>query len=179
MCPKCKQYHTYDVIPELPNEPALQLSKDVVENTHEMTIGNGKYYCLNCDYSWKKYRGKKIYEQIKVIHANTGGYAGPFFGVIIDIESLEIDRNDYSAINIETIDTPMEEKIEWFKSELHKCDFVNWAEEYFALVMDGTQWRIQIEYESYCEIKVGSNHFPPKWTKFCRAISKISGGEFY
>jgi hypothetical protein len=71
------------------------------------------------------------------------------------------------------------EEIEWFRSELYKCDFVNWAEEYYAPACDGTHWTVRIEYDTYCEIKWGSNHFPPKWTKFCKAVSKISGREFY
>jgi hypothetical protein len=182
MCPKCKQYNTYDVIPELPNDPELQLSKEIIEHTDEITIGNGKYHCLNCDYSWKKYRGKKIYEQIKVIHANAGGYPGPYFEVRIDLESLDIEKNpliEYHYDDLASFEKPTKQKIEWLRSELHKCDFVNWAEGYFAHVLDGTHWSVRIEYENYCEIKRGSNHFPPKWGKFCRAITEVSGREFY
>ncbi|MFS0864921.1 hypothetical protein AB3M96_19645 [Fredinandcohnia sp. 179-A 10B2 NHS] len=179
MCPKCSEYNTYDIIPELPNEPEIQLSQKVFESNHKITIGNGKYYCIYCDYSWNKHRGKKIYEQIKVIHAYAGGFPGPYYEVKFDLESLEIERNDFSSIDIKTFETPIEERIEWFRAELHKCDLVNWADEYFAEACDGTHWAVRIEYENYCEIKRGSNHFPPKWGKFCRAISKVSGGEFY
>jgi hypothetical protein len=40
--------------------------------------------------------------------------------------------NDYSDL--------LEEDIELFLTELHKCDFVNWAEEYNTIgpVMDGS-----------------------------------------
>jgi hypothetical protein len=182
MCPKCKQHNTYDIIPEIPNIPYLQLSKDVFEQKHEITIGNSKYYCPNCDYSWKKYRGKKAYEQIKVIYANSGGYPGPYFEVKIDFESLTIETDSLSESNLSDMwssDHNYKEVIEWFRSELQKCDFLNWAEEYFTFAMDGTHWSVRIEYENYCEIKRGSNYFPPKWNKFCRAVSKVSGIEFY
>ncbi|WML48473.1 hypothetical protein RCG23_25135 [Neobacillus sp. PS3-34] len=72
------------------------------------------------------------------------------------------------------------EELDWFRSELYKCDFVNWAEEYYQIgVLDGTHWSVRIEYDTYCEIKTGHVHFPPKWSKFCKAISKLSGSEFY
>ncbi|MEH6956580.1 hypothetical protein [Neobacillus drentensis] len=103
-----------------------------------MTIGNSKYYCLDCEYTWKKYRGKKIYDQIKVIHANSGGFPVPYFEIKIDLESMDIDRNDFSTIEMKPSDAPIEEKIKWFRDELHKCDLVNWADEYFAEACDGT-----------------------------------------
>jgi hypothetical protein len=34
----------------------------------------------------------------------------------------------------------MEEKIKWFRDELHKFDMVNWADEYFAEACNGTNW---------------------------------------
>jgi len=42
----------------LPNIPAIQLSKDEVDLLNKQTIGNGKFYCMDCEYTWKKYRGK-------------------------------------------------------------------------------------------------------------------------
>ncbi|RXI96314.1 hypothetical protein DS745_21560 [Anaerobacillus alkaliphilus] len=181
MCPKCRQNNTYDIIPDLPNIPELQLSKDSIENADEITIGNSKFYCINCDYTWKKYRGKKIYEQIKVIYAYAGGFPGPYFEVKIDLKTNDIEKNEWIEYHIEDQEAiiPTKELIEWFRSELHKCDIVNWAEKYFAYAMDGTHWSVRIEYENYCEIKRGSNHFPLKWGKFCRAISKVSGGGFF
>jgi hypothetical protein len=113
MCPKCKKHNTYDIIPEIPNLPHLQLSKDVFEQNYEMTIGNSKYYCLDCEYSWKKYRGKKVYDQIKVIHANSGGFPGLYFEIRIDLESMNNDRNDINTIDMNPSDTPIEEKINW------------------------------------------------------------------
>lgn len=75
---------------------------------------------------------------------------------------------------------PSQEEFDWFLEELYKCDFLNWADAYEdPLVLDGTHWSIHIEFDTYCEIKRGSNHFPPKWTKFCKAMTKITGHEFY
>ena len=56
-------------------------------------IRNAKYHCLDCGHTWEKYRGKKPYELIKVIHADAGGFPGPFFNIKIDLElrMVEID----------------------------------------------------------------------------------------
>ncbi|MFD4854609.1 hypothetical protein ACFVV6_09980 [Bacillus mycoides] len=187
-CPKCKGHHTYDIIPTLPNIPEIQLSKNEVQYSHEMIVGNAKYYCMDCEYIWKKYRGKKPYDRIKVIYADVGGYPGPYFHVKIDLESLMVETSQEAAdlISIKMKDVSLtpkvvdaEEKFEWFRSELYKCDFINWAEEYYAYVLDGTHWSVRIEYDTHCEIKKGSNNFPAKWTKFCKAVAKVSDGEFF
>jgi hypothetical protein len=184
MCLKCKRHNTYDIIPDMPNQLELQLQP---ENFFMETysIGNAKYYCIDCNYMWKKYRGKKPYESIRVIFAYAGGYPGPYFQVKVDLANNRVEQsNDYPFSDRQSVNDSndiLEEDIELFLTELHKCDFINWAEEYkiFAPVMDGTYWSVRIEYDTHCEIKLGDNHFPPKWTKFCKSISKLSGNEFY
>lgn len=37
------------------------------------------------------------------------------------------------------------------------CDLVNWVEEYYKNVLDGTHWNIKIEYDTSFKIKTGSN----------------------
>ncbi|WP_419883478.1 hypothetical protein ACN6MY_07965 [Peribacillus sp. B-H-3] len=184
MCPKCRRYNTYDIIPEIPNQLEFQLQAD--EFTHDTySVGNAKYYCIDCNYKWKKYRGKKPYERIRVIYSEAGGFPGPYSQVKVDLAEKRVEHhtdfpfNDGSPVNDIRVIT--EEDIESFLTELHKCDFVNWAEEYnvFGPVLDGTHWSVRIEYDTHCEIKVGSIHFPPKWTKFCKALSRLSGNEFY
>lgn len=177
--PKCQNRNTYDIIPELPNEPNIQLNNDELEYVSEVTLGNAKY-CIDCNYSWKKYRGKKIYDQIRVVYANAGGFPGPYFEVKIDLESLTVENNSLVAFHYADMEPSNEsEDFEWFRSELYKSDLVNWAEEYNSDALDGTHWSVRIEYDTHCEIKRGSNHSPPKWTKFCKAVSKVCGSEFY
>jgi hypothetical protein len=184
MCPKCNMHNTYDIIPEIPNQPEIQLqSYDSLHETY--SIGNAKYYCIDCDYSWKKYRGKKPYERIRVIYSEVGGFPGPYSQVKVDLAEQRVEHNaefPYSSgLPVSSLGNVTKEEIELFLAELHKCDFVNWAEEYNVggLVMDGTHWSVRIEYDTHCEIKSGDNHFPAKWTKFCKAITKISGSEFF
>ncbi|MFP9128860.1 hypothetical protein [Niallia sp. BSM11] len=184
VCPKCKGHNTYDVIPEIPSKPECQIHAD--EFLYDtFSIGNAKYHCIDCNYKWKKYRGKKPYERIRVIYSDVGGFPGPYSQVKVDLVKKTVEHNteypysqglpvnDFSIIN--------NEDIELFLTELHKCDFVNWAEEYKVngLVMDGTHWSVRIEYDSHCEIKIGDNHFPKKWTKFCKVVSALSGNDFY
>ncbi len=180
ICPKCKQ-DNYDVRPNLLNVPELQ-SKDVFIDKH--SFGQAKYYCSDCDYTWKKYRGKKPYELINIIYAEAGGYPGPYFKVKINLKEKEIEHHvvnpEGNFDNDSSVNTVTTDDIQWFRSELHKCDFVNWAEEYVEFgVLDGGHWRVRIEYDNYCEIKTGSNHVPLKWAKFCKSISRLGGHDFY
>ncbi|HWO77791.1 MAG TPA: hypothetical protein VNM69_18140 [Bacillus sp. (in: firmicutes)] len=92
MCPKCKGNNTYDIIPELPNDPEYQLQAYDVFNSR-YTIGNSRYYCIDCDYTWKKYRGKKPYKRIKMIYAEVGGFPGPNYQVVIDLIHRKIEHN--------------------------------------------------------------------------------------
>ncbi|BCB03801.1 hypothetical protein [Bacillus sp. KH172YL63] len=183
LCPKCKGYNTYDIIPEIPDQPEFQLRPD--EFLHDTySIGNAKYHCADCDHTWKKYEGEQPYKRIKVIHSYVGGFPGPNHHVRVDLADKRVDHHteylfldgkqesDYTLLTDEDID--------FYPHELYRCDFVNWAEEYdtVCLVMDGTHWRVRIEYDTHCEIKVGDNHFPPKWAKFCKTCSAMSGHEF-
>jgi len=183
ICPKCKKNNTYDIIPEIPNQPEFQLE---VEEFDEYTysIGNANYYCMDCNYKWKKYRGMKPYERIQAIYAEVGGYPGPYSQVKVDFADKKVEyKSEFpfsDELPIKVTKEIIEEDIVLFLTELHKCDFLNWAEEYkvFGLVMDGTHWSVRIEYDTHCEIKTGSNHYPPKWMKFCNIISGLSGNEF-
>lgn len=47
ICPKCKSEDTCDILPDIPNTSHIE--KDGI------TTGNSTFYCLNCEYSWKKF----------------------------------------------------------------------------------------------------------------------------
>jgi hypothetical protein len=183
ICPQCKKQNTYDIIPLLPNSTKFQLHESDLIGLEEFTVGNAKYHCVDCGQIWKKYRGKKPYERIKTIHAYSGGYPGPYFNIKIDLELMEVEINSSELKDhpgdIHSVRVITKEDVDWFRSELYKCDFVNWAEEYIFFALDGTHWSVRIEYDTHCEMKTGSNHFPPNWTKFRKAVSKLSGSEFY
>lgn len=118
-----------------------------------------------------------------MIYADVGGYPGPYFEVKINLELMEVEasvqrkmeQTDVTHSNISLT----EKEIEWFRSELYICDFVNWAEVYYLMAMDGTHWSVRVEYDTHCEIKSGSNHFPPKWSRFCKTVARVSEGEFH
>jgi len=92
ICPKCKQQNTYDIIPELPDMPDDQLNEADLFGSHKFTVGNAKYHCIDCGHTWKKYRGKKSYDRIKVIHADVGGFPGPYFNVKINLELMKVEK---------------------------------------------------------------------------------------
>jgi hypothetical protein len=173
-CPKCNSYHTTDEKPSIDDFEPFPIEHPLL-----FEKGKARYYCIDCDHIWKKYRGKKPYSSIKWIEAFAGGFPGPSFKVKIDFEKDLVEHVEYHSMEQENDRWISDEEKDWLLSELYKCDFLNWSEEYFLMAMDGSHWSVKIEYDTHCEIKTGSNHFPPKWTKFRKAIEKISGGEFY
>lgn len=180
-CPRCHSANTYDIIPELSN--LLDYGKNEASFDTAYSFNNNQYYCIDCDYSWKKYKGREPYEKIRMIKAETGGFPGPFFTVKIDLKHSVVESNSLIKYRFENRNSSrlLEEKeTEDFLDELYRCDILNWAERYEDLtVLDGTHWNIRIVYDTYCEVKNGSNHFPPAWTEFCKAITKLGGQEFY
>lgn len=177
-CPKCGGTDTYDMIPELPDEPNIQLSR-AEQCLHEYSVGNAKYRCLACDYKWKKYRGRKPYQTIQKIFFNESGFPGLNYYIEIDLVENKVKEMTYfycgeNEHEFESEITESDKK--WFLEELYTCDFMNWAERYvMADVLDGSHWILRIQYNTYCEIKQGTNYFPPKWKKFCQAIGKMGG----
>lgn len=180
-CPRCHNDNTYDIIPELSNLLDPEAKESVNDTAY--SYKNNKYYCIDCGYSWKKYKGRKPYEKIRMITAETGGFPGPFFTVKLDLISCTAESNSlmkYRFDNEKSFSRLTQEQIDCFREELYRSDLLNWAERYEDLtVLDGTHWNIRISYETYCETKSGSNHFPPGWTKFCRAVTRLSCKEFY
>lgn len=184
-CPKCKNTNTTDIIPIKPNKFDIDFPPDFFD-TQGTTIGNCKYYCHDCNYTWKKYRGKKPYNTIKKLEVSTGGFGGPNFRVIVDFHNNYIERSEgfdeiFPIYPINSQDpNDLKEYIAEFLIKLYEVDLMNWASQYNNFsILDGTFWRVNITFDTYCEEKSGTNHFPPKWIKFCKAISRVSGGEFY
>ncbi|MFP7492965.1 hypothetical protein SFC66_04175 [Terribacillus saccharophilus] len=179
-CPKCSGNQTYDILPQLPNELEDEIYLEELFY-NGVSIGNTTYHCRTCNYTWKKYKGRKPYRDIKRIYCGIGGYPGPYYNVEINVDKRQVKHktslpevNDIKIVgNLVT-----DKEIQWLLSQLYKCDLLNWAEEYFKPVLDGTSWNVRIEYSSYCEIKTGSNFFPEKWDEFTEAVSKISSGDF-
>lgn len=131
---------------------------------------------------WKKFRGRKPYKEIKKIYCEAGGYSGPYFNVEINLDNKQVIHETVNpgTNNIELVQNIITDKdLKWFLSQLYQRDFVNWAEEYFMPILDGTSWSVRIEYGLHCEIKTGSNAFPDKWTKFTKAVAKLSSSDFY
>lgn len=180
-CPRCENENTYDVIPELTSLDTPSTTSSYLKTAY--SFENKKYYCVNCNHSWKKYKGRHPYEKIKVLQAETGGFPGPFFNVNINFKSFKLDSNALVKYRFEDKNISKslsEQDVKWLREGLYQCDIMNWAERYEDLyVLGGNHWNIRIEYDTYTETKNGSNHFPPEWKKFCYLISKLTGRDFY
>ncbi|MBD1224585.1 hypothetical protein MST22_17205 [Virgibacillus halodenitrificans] len=183
ICPKCKTRQTYIIDPDNRSIQAFPPKNKKNEQFEPFIKGNKEYYCMGCGNIWTKYEGRKPYQKIKSIYAYIGGYSGPGFQIRVNIEQKKLSYTSFlfnDNVDKEHRKIPSDYEIKAFLSELYECSFLNWADRYDDFcVLDGTSWRIEIELDTHCDIKLGSNHYPDTWKKFCKAVANLSGREFY
>lgn len=125
----------------------------------------------------------RTYQTIKAIYIETGGFPCRFTSVKIDFAMLLI--KNYRLFNYyteeETIFHPLTpEKAEAFLDELQACAIFEWnSDEETSVSLKGPQWNIQIDYGIHLDTKRGYLQLPTGWPEFCKAVTKVSGSEFY
>ena len=98
-------------------------------------------------------------------------------------EKLTIDAVNRKII-IDNKDERMIRKCteaDWQKIEhlISKCNFMQWKENYFEPVLDGTSWNLEIKFtDGRTHESHGSNGYPDEWKQFlslkrlCRRLMK-------
>ncbi|WP_071395217.1 hypothetical protein [Bacillus tuaregi] len=66
---------------------------------------------------------------------------------------------------------------EEFKQEIYRLNMWDWQANYeeTGIILDGTSWSICLETKSKTYKSEGLQSFPKGWTKFCRALVKLTG----
>jgi len=148
--------------------PANQVSARIRKYPHMFIRENGKVY---------------MNEKNKVlcVEAYIGGYFGTSYNAFIDLQNkVAIYKNfedGYQIIGNREIKID-DTMIEKFRSEMDSIRIFDWDREYFALVLDGTNWSVTIKTVGGVFESSGSNAFPKNWGKFCRSVESIVMGEF-
>ncbi|KAA9025756.1 hypothetical protein [Niallia endozanthoxylica] len=64
-----------------------------------------------------------------------------------------------------------------FKQEIYRLNIWDWEPNYdkAGIVLDGTSWSVKLETRSKTYKSEGLQCFPKEWTKFCCALTKLTG----
>lgn len=122
-------------------------------------------------------------KELLSLAVNIGSYPGPLYRVDVDfvqnlfyffewnIDCAPPKRKD-RVISIGDVDQ--------FKKEIIRLKIWNWERDYQldTLVLDGMSWSVKMKTKGKVYESEGLECFPPNWSKFCRAVSRLIGVKF-
>ncbi|MFE8699539.1 hypothetical protein ACFYKX_02755 [Cytobacillus sp. FJAT-54145] len=123
-------------------------------------------------------------KELVSLTASIGGFPGPTHLIRVDF------INEVFYFFEWCIDCKVSEKqkrlvtmgsVEQFKKEIYKMKIWDWKRNYQLdhLVLDGTSWNVKLKTKSKVYESEGLESFPSEWTKFSRAINKLTGIYFH
>jgi hypothetical protein len=130
-------------------------------------------------------------KELRSFTVNAGAGRGPW--VKIDVDFI---RNIFTCFewNLEpvtsgkTFSTPTANRydtivignIDDFKHELYRLKIWDWNSNYEpdGIVLDGINWSIYLDTKAKVYKSEGLQKFPDNWTKFCKALTKLTGKKF-
>lgn len=122
-------------------------------------------------------------KELVSLTATIGGYPGPSYKVTVDFV-----RNLFFFFewDMDCVSQPREERtiyigdVEEFKKEIIRLKIWNWERDYQlnSLVLDGTSWSVRLKTKAAVYESEGLQSFPKNWSRFCRAITNLTGTKF-
>lgn len=114
-----------------------------------------------------------------VLEVSIGGYMGPSFRISLDHQ--EILYSSFTAgfeLAREAIITPSDEHWFEFLKTIDHIGVWNWKSEYRNRleIIDGTQWKLEIQYGDKQISVHGDNAYPPDFDQVIDAIRKLIVG---
>ena len=183
-CPKCGSENAIPIVYGLPGAELFKQAEAGKVKLGGCCVEDDspEYYCNDCDHEWNKEEiTDKAYKQISGIKASVGGYFGPSYLVVIDLEGLNTNWIHWEeGKEIETYQKKITvEAAASFIDQLKSVNLLNWKRKYENPgIRDGTGWQIEIYRKGRDLIKSGDNAFPDQWDAFCSAIEKVVGSRF-
>jgi hypothetical protein len=116
------------------------------------------------------------------LEVSSGGYGGPNYQLTMANDVLEYRGWDCSSDPIQVTIVPTEARWRAFRRKLDKMDVWSWRERYESelLILDGTQWELELCYPDRVIRSYGSNAYPDNFNAFLRAVRALIGGlEFW
>lgn len=107
-----------------------------------------------------------------------GGFCGPSYRITMANGVLEYRGWYFSSEPIQDSIMPTETRWKAFRRKLDKMDVWSWRKHYKSelMIMDGTQWDLQLSYPDRVIRSSGSNEYPENFDAFLRAVRALIGG---
>lgn len=175
-CPKCNSLNTLKI---LYGEPAE--SKEFKLGGCCIIIDAPEYYCKDCEYEWNREQAiNSFYANIKGIKATVGGFFDGRYHVELDFITRKLLwSHDGSGEEKMVKKTIRRVTVNRVIDELKRMKLIDWKAKYIEpLVLDGTEWRIELIKDGRDIIKYGHNQYPKEWPEFCKIMQKVSGKHF-
>jgi len=146
-----------------------------------ITLGEPRFCCKECAYSWGEELKPDKMPLIQTIIATVGGYFGPNYSLEADIKRGKLKYSCTEGGKGPSFEKTITDE-DWKKliRGLKRCEFQYWLDKYNdPYILDGTQWSVEVTFDGAEPIrKWGSNEYPGRWKQFCRLMSKFAGDKF-
>ncbi len=103
-----------------------------------------------------------------------GGYPGPYFYLQLKDGVLSCEYRPDDSNNTQTILFPVAENENW-KQLLAYLSLKKWKADYGdPMIIDGTHWSLEVEFENRTLCSNGQNGYPPGFNKFLRLLNRVT-----
>lgn len=183
ICPRCGSKKTAKILygmPAMSPELQEQFNKgEVVLGGCLITNCDPVYHCNKCKKDFGAPTAELEADAIS-FYFNIGGFFGDNYMIMI------IKSEDGAAVNVSagagylpeepTIkETLSPEEWQAFIHKIFHCYITDWKKRYVdPHIMEGTQWKLEVNFEHMKPIKVyGSNKYPVHWDKFLKTVNML------
>lgn len=117
------------------------------------------------------------------LSVKVSSYKNPCFKVEVDFIKNRFNFFEWYFHNDEVPRKPRTiyvGSVERFKKEIYRLKLWNWERDYHPeiLVLDGTTWSVELRTKGSVYHSSGLQTFPKEWTKFTKALSRLTGVDF-
>ena len=116
------------------------------------------------------------------LEVSIGGFGTSDYQVTMVNDVLEYRSWDCSREAIQETIVPTVARWKAFRRKLDKMDVWSWRKHYESelMILDGTQWDLELRYPDRVIRSSGSNAYPDNFNAFLRAVRALIGGlEFW
>ncbi len=187
-CPRCGSKNTAKILyglPSLSDKLIKQLEdKEVVLGGCAVSLDNPKYHCNSCNKDfgtspvlYSKHGVEKYPDIVRSIHFSDGGFFGGYRNLTMLKRKDHITVDAWQSMTFPLMELHREMQFEEWEKVLdalyNKLYLHEWKKRYYAPVMDGEQWKLEIHLSgNRIRTYSGSNDFPPYW-KELKALFKL------
>lgn len=115
------------------------------------------------------------------LEISIGGFGGPNYQLTMADDVLEYRGWDCSTEPVQEWIVPTVARWTAFRRKLDKMDVWRWRKHYESelMILDGTQWNLELGYPDRSVQSSGSNAYPENFESFLRAVRALIGSRAF